>query len=165
MADNASGSETITIRVKDQAGDETFFKVKRTTKMNKVFGAYAQRKGVAPSSLRFLIDGERIDPTETPKSLELEGQDQSECACARVVRFVRARVCACLVECSSPACRRRRRRRSAVRMSRPLQRRPCAGSVRAYPGTLDMFTATLLCQGDQTPRLVAFPPPYSLATT
>ena len=78
MADEKE-SDTITIRVKDQGGDETFFKVKKTTKMQKVFGAYAQRKGVAITSLRFLIDGDRIDPAETPKSLELEDQDQSKC--------------------------------------------------------------------------------------
>ena len=70
--------DTITIRVKDQGGDETFFKVKKTTKMSKVFNAYAQRKGVSMTSLRFLIDGDRIDAAETPKSLELEDQDQSK---------------------------------------------------------------------------------------
>ena len=48
--------------------------------MSKVFSAYAQRKGVAITSLRFLIDGDRIDAAETPKSLELEDQDQSKCA-------------------------------------------------------------------------------------
>ena len=39
-------ADTITVRVKDQAGDETFFKIKNTTKMAKVFKAYATRKGV-----------------------------------------------------------------------------------------------------------------------
>jgi small ubiquitin-related modifier len=29
------GGETITIRVKDQTGEETYFKVKKTTKMDK----------------------------------------------------------------------------------------------------------------------------------
>ena len=70
--------DTITVRVKDQGGDETFFKVKKTTKMSKVFGAYAQRKGVAITALRFLIDGDRIDGAETPNSLELEDLDQSK---------------------------------------------------------------------------------------
>ena len=77
--DKDAGGDTITIRVKDQGGDETFFKVKKTTKMSKVFAAYAQRKGVAITSLRFLIDGDRIDAAETPKSLELEDQDQIDC--------------------------------------------------------------------------------------
>ena len=69
----------ITIRVKDQGGEETFFKVKSTTKMSKVFSAYAQRKGVQQSSLRFLLDGERINPQDTPESLDLEDQDQVDC--------------------------------------------------------------------------------------
>merc|ERR1712166_1286972 len=72
-------ADTITVRVKDQAGDETFFKIKNTTKMAKVFQAYATRKGFQESSLRFLLDGERIGADETPKSLELEDQDQIDC--------------------------------------------------------------------------------------
>jgi small ubiquitin-related modifier len=79
--------DTVKVRVKDQGGDETFFKMKITTKMNKVFRAYAQRKRVAITSLRFLIDGERIDPAETALSLELQlshdpdtmGGDQLDC--------------------------------------------------------------------------------------
>lgn len=43
-----------------QEGEETFFKVKPTTKMTKVFSAYAQRKGVKVTALRFMIDGNRI---------------------------------------------------------------------------------------------------------
>ena len=94
--------ETITIRVKDQTGEETFFKIKQSTRMEKVrapffftfsprappysprpppqvFTAYASRKGVAMHSLRFLIDGERINPDHTPKMLDLEDQDQIDC--------------------------------------------------------------------------------------
>ena len=40
--------------------------------MQKVFETYAQRKGVQSSSLRFLLDGERIEPDSTPKMLELD---------------------------------------------------------------------------------------------
>ena len=47
--------------------------------MSKVFSAYAQRKGVSAGSMRFLLDGERIGVDETPKSLELEDQDQIDC--------------------------------------------------------------------------------------
>ena len=71
--------ETITIRVRDQTGEETFFKVKKTTRMDKVFASYAQRKGVGLASLRFLLDGERVNPDHTPKDLELEDQDQIDC--------------------------------------------------------------------------------------
>jgi hypothetical protein len=87
--------ETITIRVRDQTGEETYFKVKAKTKMSKVrrqppakirasapisrstatrqvFDAYAQRKGVEPHALRFLIDGERINPTQSPQEVSGE---------------------------------------------------------------------------------------------
>ena len=47
--------------------------------MSKVFGAYATRRGVQEGSLRFMLDGERIDPDQTPKMLELEDQDQIDC--------------------------------------------------------------------------------------
>ena len=70
------GGETITLRVKDQTGEETFFKVKKSTKMDEVFNAYASRKGVDKSALRFLVDGERIGTDATPKTLDLEDQDQ-----------------------------------------------------------------------------------------
>lgn len=75
----AEGAEPITIRVRDQTGEETFFKIKKSTKMAKVFETYAQRKGVQSSSLRFLLDGERIKPDDTPKMLELDDQDQIDC--------------------------------------------------------------------------------------
>ena len=78
MAEGAASTDNITLRVKDQHGNETFFKVKKTTKMEKVFKAYAQRRGVPPNTLRFLVDGERVANSETPKTLELQDQDQSE---------------------------------------------------------------------------------------
>jgi small ubiquitin-related modifier len=47
--------------------------------MQKVFESYASRKGVQVSSLRFLLDGDKIAPEQTPKMLELEDQDQIDC--------------------------------------------------------------------------------------
>ena len=47
--------------------------------MAKVFQTYANRKGVQLSSLRFLLDGERIKDDQTPKMLELDDQDQIDC--------------------------------------------------------------------------------------
>jgi len=76
---STSTSEPITIRVRDQTGEETYFKIKKTTKMSKVFETYAQRKGVQSNSLRFLLDGERIQNDQTPKQLDLDDQDQIDC--------------------------------------------------------------------------------------
>lgn len=67
------------VRVRGQTGDELFLKVKQTTPMLKVFKAYASRKGVSVSALRFLIDGDRVDPDKTPESLGLEEHDQIDC--------------------------------------------------------------------------------------
>jgi len=47
--------------------------------MSKVFDTYAQRKGVAAASLRFLLDGDRVEGHQTPKQLELDDQDQIDC--------------------------------------------------------------------------------------
>jgi len=68
--------EALTIRVKDQAGEEMAFKIKKSTKMSKIFEAYAGRKGINQQSLRFSVDGSRIQGDSTPKMLELEDNDQ-----------------------------------------------------------------------------------------
>ncbi|CAM9100655.1 unnamed protein product [Ascophyllum nodosum] len=77
--DEKADATTITIRVRDQTGEETYFKVKKTTRMEKVFTTYATRKGVSVSALRFLLDGQRVNAEDTPTSLELEDQDQIDC--------------------------------------------------------------------------------------
>jgi hypothetical protein len=52
------------------------FKIKRSTKMSKIFTAYANRKNLPLDSLRFHCDGVRIKPDQTPKMLEMEDHDQ-----------------------------------------------------------------------------------------
>ena len=79
---NNNSSNTIIIRLRDQAGEETIFKVKRTTKMGKVFDLYAARKEVSIKSLRFMF-GERINPSSTPEQLDLEDHDQIDCFLAQ----------------------------------------------------------------------------------
>ncbi len=76
MGDESSDTNTVTLRVRDQGGDEMFFKVKKETKMLKIMEAYASRKGVNAGALRFTMDGQRIDKEDTPKMLELENDDQ-----------------------------------------------------------------------------------------
>lgn len=58
--------------------------MKKHTKMSKIFNAYASRKGVDASSLRFLLDGENVEPDSTPKMLELEDQDQIDAVLEQV---------------------------------------------------------------------------------
>jgi Ubiquitin-2 like Rad60 SUMO-like len=78
-----------------KTGEETFFKIKKSTRMQKVFDTYAQRKGIQASSLRFLLDGEKIGPDQTPKMLELDDQDQIDCMLEQVCReqFIEGNLC------------------------------------------------------------------------
>jgi len=69
-------SVRLAIRIKDGNGEETQFRISRSTKMGKIFKAYAERKGISPSALRFLVDGEDVEHYETAQSLELEDGDQ-----------------------------------------------------------------------------------------
>mmetsp|Transcript_10023 Transcript_10023/g.31167 ORF Transcript_10023/g.31167 Transcript_10023/m.31167 type:complete len:140 (-) Transcript_10023:28-447(-) len=73
------GEGSLNIRIRDQTGEETFFKVKKTTKLDKVFNAYSTRKGVAATSLRFLFDGSRVRGDQTPADIDMEDGDQLDC--------------------------------------------------------------------------------------
>jgi len=86
MADEASEDKkpskdenSLNIRIRDQTGEETFFKVKKTTKLDKVFNAYSQRKGVNSNSLRFLFDGQRVRGDQTPADIDMDDGDQLDC--------------------------------------------------------------------------------------
>ncbi|EGB07726.1 hypothetical protein AURANDRAFT_27343, partial [Aureococcus anophagefferens] len=66
----------LNIMLRDQTGEKTFFKVKKTTKLDKLFNAYSQRKGVNASSLRFLFDGQRVRGDQTARDVKLEDRDR-----------------------------------------------------------------------------------------
>ncbi|KAJ7026938.1 ubiquitin-related domain-containing protein [Mycena alexandri] len=68
-------SSTINIKVVSSTGDEVFFKIKRSTKLSKLQGAYASKVGKDVGSIRFLYDGSRINDDDTPMSLEMEDND------------------------------------------------------------------------------------------
>ena len=76
---SAASGEKLNIRVRDQSGEETWFKVKPTTPLQKVFNAHATRKGVAVTHLRFLFDGARYFGAQTPADIGMENRDQLDC--------------------------------------------------------------------------------------
>lgn len=68
--------DVITLRLRAvPSGDEILFKFRRGTKMQKIFSAYSSKRGIPESSLRFLINGERIFPHSTAEMLDLEDND------------------------------------------------------------------------------------------
>ena len=76
---SAASEEKLNIRIRDQTGEETWFKVKPTTPLQKVFNAYATRKGVSVTHLRFLFDGARYFGAQTPADIGMENRDQLDC--------------------------------------------------------------------------------------
>jgi len=61
-------SEHLNIKVTDN-NNEVFFKIKRTTQLKKLMDAFCERQGKSPSSVRFLFDGTRVNPTDNPESV------------------------------------------------------------------------------------------------
>ena len=80
-------TETLTIGIKDQNDQVIHFKIKPTTKLEKVFKTYAERKGISLTACRFMIDGERVPEGATPKELEMKDQDEIECLLQQVGGF------------------------------------------------------------------------------
>ena len=52
----------ITISVRDQTGENTYFNVSPSTEIGLVKQAFCERKGIAIEKLRFLFDGEGMNP-------------------------------------------------------------------------------------------------------
>ncbi len=71
--------DSLNIRVRDATGEETFFKIKKTTKMFKVFNAWCTRKGKPVTAYRFLFDGQRVDGEQTAEDIDMEDGDQIDC--------------------------------------------------------------------------------------
>ncbi|KAH0432605.1 ubiquitin family protein [Colletotrichum camelliae] len=69
--------EHLNIKVTDN-NNEVFFKIKRSTKLEKLMTAFCERQGKAISSVRFLFEGQRVQPTDTPDTLEMADGDTLE---------------------------------------------------------------------------------------
>lgn len=70
-------AEHLNIKVTDN-NNEVFFKIKRSTKLEKLMNAFCERQGKTMNSVRFLFDGQRVQPTDTPDSLEMADGDTLE---------------------------------------------------------------------------------------
>lgn len=56
-----SDAAVTNVRVKDQAGGEMVFKIKAHTPMRKLLDAFCVKKAVAPTAMRLVFDGQRLD--------------------------------------------------------------------------------------------------------
>jgi len=73
--DESALNEHLNIKVTDNH-NEVFFKIKKTTELNKLMKAFCERQGKTVNSCRFLFDGERVAPTDTPETLGMSDGDQ-----------------------------------------------------------------------------------------
>ncbi|RYP19814.1 hypothetical protein DL767_009579 [Monosporascus sp. MG133] len=67
-------SEHLNIKVTDN-NNEVFFKIKRSTKLEKLMTAFCERQGKSIQSVRFLFEGQRVQPSDTPDTLEMADGD------------------------------------------------------------------------------------------
>ena len=81
----ANQDQTINLRVVSQVidcnkitakdGNEVFFKIRKTTPLNKLITTYLERQSLKGENLRFLFDGNRIGPNQTPEEMDMEEND------------------------------------------------------------------------------------------
>ncbi|KAG8165281.1 hypothetical protein KVR01_005556 [Diaporthe batatas] len=77
--DNEAPAQTehLNIKVTDN-NNEVFFKIKKSTKLEKLMGAFCERQGKTVNSVRFLFEGQRVQPNDTPDTLEMQDGDTLE---------------------------------------------------------------------------------------
>ena len=68
--EHPQGSEHLNIKVTDN-NNEVFFKIKRSTKLEKLMNAFCDRQGKDPKTVRFLFDGQRVTAQDTPDTVSL----------------------------------------------------------------------------------------------
>jgi small ubiquitin-related modifier len=61
-------TEHLNIKVTDN-NNEVFFKIKRSTKLEKLMNAFCERQGKQLSTVRFLFDGQRVRPEDSPDTV------------------------------------------------------------------------------------------------
>lgn len=65
-----AAAEHLNIKVTDN-NNEVFFKIKRSTKLEKLMNAFCERQGKSIQSVRFLFEGQRVQPTDTPDTVRI----------------------------------------------------------------------------------------------
>ncbi|KAJ2747837.1 SUMO protein smt3 [Coemansia sp. BCRC 34301] len=78
-------TEHVNIKVIGPDNSEVMFKIKTSTKLSKLMTAYCSRTGQTMGSVRFLVDGQRISPDDTPQALGLEEGDTIDAMTEQVV--------------------------------------------------------------------------------
>lgn len=73
--DTAADSNQINLVIKDPQGQETHVRVRRTTRLRKLFDAFCKKSNTDANTLRFFFQGARINDEETADDLNLKEGD------------------------------------------------------------------------------------------
>jgi hypothetical protein len=68
MPQTPANSEHLNIKVTD-GNNEVFFKIKRSTKLEKLMRAFCERQGKDPKTARFLFEGQKVNTGDTPDTV------------------------------------------------------------------------------------------------
>ncbi|CAG9761627.1 unnamed protein product [Ceutorhynchus assimilis] len=74
----ANEAEHINLKVLGQDNAVVQFKIKRHTPLRKLMTAYCERAGISTQVVRFRFDGNPINETDTPTTLDMEEGDTIE---------------------------------------------------------------------------------------
>lgn len=66
-----ASQDHLNIKVTDNQ-NEVFFKIKRTTRLEKLMNAFCERQGKSFATVRFLFEGQRVQKDDTPDSVSDE---------------------------------------------------------------------------------------------
>jgi small ubiquitin-related modifier len=64
------------LTIKGNDNDKVYFKVKKSTKLKKLMDAYCGRLGVQAESVRFMFDGDRLNPESSAEDAGMEDGDE-----------------------------------------------------------------------------------------
>lgn len=83
-ADNEDKKDTH-INIKVSSGEtEVFFRIKKSTPLLKLMNTFCERQGKSLDSVKFMLDGQRVDGANTPEFYEMEEGDTLDVMMAQV---------------------------------------------------------------------------------
>lgn len=77
-------ADKIQLKVVDPEGNETHFMIGRSTRLGKLMEAVSATRGVSPGGMRFMFDGARINPEDTPQLLGMDMHDTIDVAVQQI---------------------------------------------------------------------------------
>uniref|UniRef100_A0A6M2DJT7 Small ubiquitin-related modifier n=1 Tax=Xenopsylla cheopis TaxID=163159 RepID=A0A6M2DJT7_XENCH len=78
MADEQKSDEHINLKVLGQDNGIVQFKIKKHTALRKLMNAYCTKAGLSMQVVRFRFDGQPINESDTPATLEMDEGDTIE---------------------------------------------------------------------------------------